>query len=315
MLNWPAMKKFKIALLLTSLIIVIIFAALFFLGYFKAKGAGLVVNSIPVSAVFIDEVQVGNTPYKATLDPKEISLKLVPASGSTPLAIYETRLNLSSGIETIVNRELGETEESSSGEVVSFEKVSKGETSLSIISVPDAAQISVDGQVRGFAPYKTSSILSGEHQVIISAPDYNQRALQVKTKEGYKLIIIAKLSINQEEQKKSFDSAQDQKKVTYVEILTTPTGFLRVRQEASTSAAEIGQIKPGQKLELVEEKEGWFRITFTTDKIGWISAQYAKKLEESAPSPSPISSPSPKASPTNSPKPTTSPKPSSSPGV
>lgn len=291
------MRKLRISLIVTSVILVLILAGLFLFGYFKPKGAGLVVNSSPSALVFINGVQVGRTPYKATLEPNEVALRLVPESTGIPLAVFETRLNLSPGIETVVNREIGETEESSSGEIVSFEKVSKGETSLSIISIPDAAQITIDGQVRGFAPYKTSSIISGEHQVVISAPGYTSRTLQVKTREGYKLIIIAKLSVDLEEQKKKEEAvlaAKEEAKV-YVEILTTPTGFLRVRQEASTSSAEIGQVKPGEKYEFLEEATDWFKIKFTVDKEGWISAQYAKKLEESAatPSPSPTAGPRP----------------------
>ena len=300
------MRKLKLSLVITSVILVLIFVVLFLLGYFKPKGAGLLVNAAPGALVFIDGVQVGQTPYKATLDPREIALRLVPQAGATPLAVFETRLNLSSGIETVVNREIGETEESSAGEVVSFEKVAKGETSLSIISVPDAAQITVDGAVRGFAPYKTSSILSGEHQVLLSAPGYNSRTLQVKTREGYKLIIIAKLSVNLEEQKKKEQeilAAQEIKKI-YVEILDTPTGFLRVRAEASTSSAEVGQVKPGEKYEFLEEVTDWFKIKFSETQTGWVSGQYAKKLEESAVSPSPSPTSSPKASPTPTPRPT-----------
>lgn len=297
--------------MITSVILTLGLVGLFFAGYFKPKGAGLIVNSTPAALVFVDGVQVGRTSYKATLEPKEITLRLVPEPAASPLAVFETKLNLTSGIETVVNREIGETEEASAGEVVSFEKVTKNETSLSIISVPDAAQISVDGAVRGFAPYKTSSIISGEHQVIISAPGYNPRTLQVKTREGYKLIIITKLSVNLEEKKKKEEevlAAQTPRKV-YVEILDTPTGFLRVRQEASTSSVEIGQVKPGEKYEFLEEVTNWFKIKFSVDKDGWISSLYAKKLEEApaSPSPSPTASPKASSSPTGTPKPTGTP--------
>ncbi|MBI4157282.1 PEGA domain-containing protein [Candidatus Woesebacteria bacterium] len=294
------MKKLKVALLIVSVILALIFVAIFLLGYFKPKGAGLLVNTSPSATVFIDGVQVGRSPYKATLEPKDITLRLVPDVGEKPLTPFETKLNLNSGIETIVNREIKESEALSSGEIISFEKVGKEETSLSIVSVPDAAQITIDGQIRGFAPYKTSSILPGEHQVIISAPGYNQKVLKVKTIQKYKLVVIVKLSINLEEQVKKEEALKPVEKKIYVEILDTPTGFLRVRAEASTTSIEIGQVKPGEKYELLEETEGWFKIKFTVDKEGWVSSQYAKKLEETTPSPSP--------------KPTTSPLPTASPG-
>lgn len=299
------MKKFKIILLVASLIIVLIITALFFLGYFKPKGAGLIINTTPSSSVFIDGIQVGRSPYKTAFEPRDILLRLVPDTTTTPLTPFETKLNLNSGIETIVNREFGETEASSSGEIISFEKVDQNETSLSIVSVPDAAQISIDGQIRGFAPYKTSSILPGEHQVIVSAPGYNQKTLQVKTIQKYKLVVIVKLSINLEEQKQKEGALKPEVKKNYVEILSTPTGFLRVRADASTSAAEIGQVKPGEKYELLEEKESWFKIKFETDKEGWVSAQYVKKVEETGASPTPSPKPSISPTPTSSPRPTT----------
>lgn len=300
------MRKLKLSLVITSAILILVFLGLFLFGYFKPKAAGLLVNSTPAALVFIDGAQMGQTPYKVSLPPKEITLRLVPQATGAPLAVFETSLNLAPGIETVVNRELGETEDASAGEIVSFEKVGKGETSLSIISVPDAAQVLVDGVAKGFAPVKPT-ILPGEHAVVLSAPGYNSRTLQVKTREGYKLIIIAKLAVNLEEKTLKPVQGLIEKKVVYVGILDTPTGFLRVRQEASTSTAEIGQVKPGAKYELVEEKEGWYRITFTTDKTGWISAKYAKKLPESTPSPSPISSPKPTSTPPATPRPTATP--------
>lgn len=296
------MKKIRIVLLVILVILALVFAGIFLLGYFKPKGAGLVVNTTPSSSVFIDGVQVGRSPYKATLEPKDIALRLVPDVAATPLTTFETKLNLNPGIETIVNREFGETEASSSGEIISFEKVDKEETSLSIVSVPDAAQISIDGQIRGFAPYKTSSILPGEHQVIISAPGYNQKVLQVKTIQKYKLVVIVKLSVNLEEQKKKEEALKPVEKKTYVEILETPTGFLRVRVEASTSSAEIGQVKPGEKYELLDEATDWFKIQFAADKEGWVSSQYAKKLEETTPSPSPSVKPTTSPSSTGTPR-------------
>lgn len=61
-----------------------------------------------------------------------------------------------------------------------------------------------------------------------------------------------------------------------VKILDTPTGFLRVR--ASIGGSEIGQVTPGETYPLVEEKSGWFAITFEEGKTGWISSDYAEKV-------------------------------------
>lgn len=63
-----------------------------------------------------------------------------------------------------------------------------------------------------------------------------------------------------------------------IQILDTPTGFLRVRSSPSTASSEITQVKPGEKYSLLEEKSGWFKIRVKEGQEGWVSGQYAKKL-------------------------------------
>jgi len=65
----------------------------------------------------------------------------------------------------------------------------------------------------------------------------------------------------------------------YVLIKETPTGWLRVRMEPSTTATEAAKVNPGEKYPLLEEKGGWYKIRYSGDKEGWISAQYATKFE------------------------------------
>ena len=65
--------------------------------------------------------------------------------------------------------------------------------------------------------------------------------------------------------------------VQKVRILATPTGFLRVRKEASLDSPEIGRVKTGDELEIIQETKDWVKVKFE-DKQGWISSQYAKKL-------------------------------------
>lgn len=64
----------------------------------------------------------------------------------------------------------------------------------------------------------------------------------------------------------------------YVEILTTPTGWLRVRSEPSSSADnEITKINPGETYKFIEPNDtGWYKIELTDGQQGWISGQYAK---------------------------------------
>jgi hypothetical protein len=299
------MKKLR-TLSIILVVVGLIFGIVFFVvGSFKPKSAGIVIESIPAASVFIDGEQVGRTPYDGTRKPGEITIKLIPESFEAPLAPFETKVTLVAGIETIVKREFGESDEASSGEIISFEKVGGKEASLAVVSIPDAAQISIDGSIRGFAPYKTSSIVPGEHQVIVYAPGFSEKSFSIGTIEGYKLTVVVKLKPNGEEVlSDEDDKAPEEPKQEEVEILSTPTGFLRVRSEPSTAGEEIAQVEPGERYPYLDKDEdtGWFKIEYEDGEEGWVSNQYAKKVdpdeeEEEEASPSPTASPEPSPTP------------------
>ncbi len=289
------LKSISIVLIVAGFILGVIF---FVVGAFRQKSAGILIESTPSANVFIDGEHVGRTPYEGTKNLGEIVVKLVPESFDSPLAPFETKVTLVAGIKTVIRREFGETDDDSSGEIISFEKMGGKETSLSIVSIPDAAQISIDGSVRGFAPYKTNSISPGEHQIIVYAPGFFEKTFTVKAIEGYKLTAVVKLKPNNEEVPADEDEEPEEPKQEEVEILTTPTGFLRVRAEPSTAGEEIGQVTPGERYPFLDEDEdtGWFKIEYEEGEEGWISNTYAKKVngdeeeeDEATPSPTPES--------------------------
>jgi hypothetical protein len=262
--------------------LILIFTTLFLIGFFNPQNAAFSINSNPRSTVYINGTRVGFTPYEGTRKAAEVTVRLIPQAGASPLAPYETKITLASGIKTVIRRDFGDTDETSSGEVVSFEKGAGGEVSLSVISIPDSAQVSLDGVSKGFAPVKTSKVSAGQHQLAVSAPGYTERTLTVQTYSGYKLTAFIKLAASL--QPSSSPTPVPEVKKTYVEILSTPTGFLRVRDNPATTGAEVGQVKPGEKYVLVEEDSasGWFKIEYATGKSGWVTNQYTKKIEETA---------------------------------
>lgn len=300
------MGKIRTIALIVLLIILVAVAGLFFLGYFKPKGAGLLIETTPFSSVFINGEQVGRTPYKETRKPGEIMVKLVPESFDEPLVPYETKVTLTSGIETVIKREFGKSENMSSGEILSFEKVGGGEASLSVVSIPDSAQISIDSSTRAFTPYKTSTLAPGKHTVLVSAPGYVEKTLDLKTFKGYKLTAFVQLAKSEklqetDEPKEEIEESEKPEEIL-IEILSTPTGFLRVRSEPSTLGKEVGQVEPGEQFVLLEEDEdtGWFKIEYEKGKeglpakTGWISNQYAEKVNEDEELPTPTLTSSPK---------------------
>jgi len=280
-------RNIFIALFAVALVVVVVFFAV---GYFKPKGAGLSIETTPNASVYINGEQVGRTPFEITREPGEIVVKLIPESVDTPLTPFDTKVELVSGIKTIIKRDFGETEDDSSGYILSFEKIGGKETSIAVISVPDAAQVTIDGSIRGFTPLKSSSIAPGEHNISVVAANYNEQSLTVSSVEGYKLTVIIKISPDGESQNEE-EKPEEVPKVEEVEILDTPTGFLRVRDLPSTAGEEVGQVDPGEKYRYLETDgaTGWFKIEYADGKEGWISNQYAKRVDttEASPSPSP----------------------------
>jgi len=64
----------------------------------------------------------------------------------------------------------------------------------------------------------------------------------------------------------------------YVVIIETPTGYLNVRKGPGTNFAKIGEVKPGERYELViaDELKGWYEVRLADATIGWVSKQYSK---------------------------------------
>ncbi|KKR73583.1 MAG: hypothetical protein UU16_C0018G0008 [Candidatus Woesebacteria bacterium GW2011_GWA2_40_7] len=217
---------------------------------------------------------------RASFKPGETLIKLVP-DGVNELLPFETKVTLVSGIQTVIRREFGVTENASSGDIISFDNIPSKATSLIAISTPENAQISLDGVPRGFTPYKTSTISPAEHQISVKAPGYNDRIMTLKTLSGYRLTIFVKLA-------KSETPPPIVKK--YVEILKTPTGFLRVRTEPGTKGEEIAEVKPGQKFLFLETDvyTAWNKIQYQEPQpglpngiVGWVSGEFSKVMESS----------------------------------
>ena len=65
-------------------------------------------------------------------------------------------------------------------------------------------------------------------------------------------------------------------------IVTTDT--LRLRKDASTSASIIGLLSMNQKVQILEEENGWYKVK-TDDGDGYVYAEYIKVLEDTKTTP------------------------------
>jgi hypothetical protein len=205
---------------------------------------------------------------------------------------------------------LGDTELTSSGEVLYLEKIGGSSKELAVLSSPDAATVSLSGENKGTSPVLLSELDQESYELSVSKPGYSARSVKIKVTPGYKLTASFQLATTGETvpspepsvspggspgatpkaTPKASPTASGSPKASattkatpppkpYVEILDTPVGFLRVRAEASTSSEEVARVNPGEFYPLLDEDNGWYQIEYESDKEGWISGQYAEKFE------------------------------------
>ena len=273
------------------------FGVRFFLSQPRGESAGLKVTSTPTASIFLDGKNIGRTPYEDKLEPGEYTIKLIPEITSGQTVSWQGKITLRPNLLTFVNRELGTTDLASGGEVLSLEKSSGNETELAVFSTPEGATIELDGQDQGTAPLSLKNIKTGDHELVVSSAGFQDRPLKIRSTAGYKLIADIQLALAGLGATKDTDATSTteptgtakttgtQAKPTgaagasSVTILDTPTGFLRVRVEPSTSASESGRVEPGETFPLIEEQSGWYKIEYEAKKEGWISNRYAEKTE------------------------------------
>jgi len=279
--------------------------------------AALKVNTTPASTVFIDGKHAGTTPYlDEQLTPGEITLKLVPQEASEKAIPFESLIELTAGVVTVVNHQFATEDTTSASEILTLQPNNRSVASLSVVSQPDAAVVRLDGESKGFTPLVVDQLDAGDHQLLISSPGYQERTISIKAQTGYRLTVSAQLAkqdtpkimeetdTTDQEATPSADDTDTKSlsptptgkisptpsKTTsktdttapekpYVKINDTPTGWLRVRDEPSLNSEEIARVNPGETFSLKDEQSGWYQIELKDGKLGWIAGQYAEKYE------------------------------------
>lgn len=234
----------------------------------KRQLAEILVDANISTPVYINGNNVGSTPYTGTFNPEEVVVKVQN---------YETRISLTAGVKTVIERDFAKDNSQSSGQIVSFEKDLQDDTSVSVVTNPGGAQIIFDGVNRGFSPMKISGLTSGSHQLDIEANGYSGRKVLVNLVSGYRLVAVVDLMQNVVQVSTPVPVVTSNQVQELVEILQTPTGFLRVRQQPNTASNEVAEIHPGDKFVFLarDDKTGWFQIQLDATSSGWISNTYA----------------------------------------
>ncbi len=65
----------------------------------------------------------------------------------------------------------------------------------------------------------------------------------------------------------------------YVTITDTGTGWLRVRDQASSAGQEVAKVTVGANYKYLSTLNGWYEIEYALGQSGWISGQYARVVK------------------------------------
>ncbi len=301
-------------------IVGIVLGGFFLVRYFLNSGpkfGELRVDSQTPTTIFLDNKNIGKTPYKDKIASGDYSLKLVADSTTTQLASWQGKITVGKNLLTFVNANLGDRDLTTAIDIVWLEKITSKQSELSVTTGPDGATILVDDVSRGVTPLSVNDLTAGDHSISITNIGFLTRSIKIKTTAGYRVIANLKLALSGSgdvatlsdtsiaTSSASLESTTPSEKATpsgklsptpsvrvtgtpstkkdpekpFVIIKDTPTGFLRVRIEPSTSATESGRVNPGEKYHVTDTKSGWYEISFEEKKSGWISGQYAEKVE------------------------------------
>ena len=259
------------------------FGLVIFLNKKEGKGA-LQVTSMPSSAVYLNGKFQGDTPLckcegNVLLKTGEYSLKLIPKDGN--FHPFEDKIIINKATLSVVDRTFGNDAESEGSTITLSEIEDKKDSQLLVLSFPDKATISLDNNPVGISPMLLKNVTESDHELSIVKDGYREKIIRIRTVAGYKLTSLVFLGLSLEPTASSAALPQPSPSpllsVQKIIILNTPTGFLRVREDAKLGSLQVGQVIPGDIFELLDEKNGWFKIKLSNEKLGWVSSDYAKK--------------------------------------
>lgn len=224
--------------------------------------AGIKVFSLPEGAdVYIDGISVGKTPFESlNLESQEVTLKI-----ETKDLTWSGIIKLNPGTISIVNREL------SSGEVLNL---TKGD-GVNLISNPQGSEVEIDGLAVGKTPIYVH-LGSGEHLFVFSKNGFLKRSIKAVIPLGFNLGLSVDLAISELDLTNVVTSPITT--TPKLKVLSTPTGFLRVRDKPNLGGSEVGRVSQGDELILLEDLSSWFKVRLSGGKEGYVSSQYVEKV-------------------------------------
>lgn len=236
---------------------------------FQTK-AGLKITSNPEAEVLVDGQSKGKTPFQnENMFTGEYEVKLLNGS-----QIWQGKVKLNAGTVTTINRDLAETQSSSSGEIFILKKG----TGAIITSNPSDAHFSVDGIDTGQTPISLPEISEGEHTFSLSHDGFVSRNVKAVVPSGYLLQIQVDLKLK-EYTKEALPTPNIIMPVK-LKVTQTPLGYVRVRENPSVSSPEVARLTEGIEVDLIEELPGWYKIKLQNGEVGYINSSLVQKVSQ-----------------------------------
>jgi len=187
-------KFFFIAILL--IVGAFIIAVVRYLSTRTPKQGMLKINSTPVASVFLDNKHVGRTPWEDKVAAGEITVKVIPETTIASLVAWQGKVTVAPNTLTYINRELSESELTSSGEVLWLEKITSRVSEIDVVTNPDGATIMFDDALKGVTPLSIPDITPADHTLTVTSPGFLTKTLKIKTTAGYKVKVAIQMAFN-----------------------------------------------------------------------------------------------------------------------
>lgn len=281
----------KLLFILGPLIISALLVAGVYSFFIKNSGKGaLQVTSEPKSTVYLNDKLIGQTPLcrcdaNTMIPTGEYNIRLMPLEGD--YSAYQSKVKINSSVLTAVDQIFGQAGASTGSLITLTPLKEKNKLAILLVSFPDKTTVFLDNNEIGKTPLEYKDTTDSEHELRFEKKGYEEKVVRIKTVLGYTLSATVFLGLKPDLGVSAVNSPASSASpsailipspiIEKVTILSTPTGFLRVRAQASISSDEIARVNPGESLELISETEGWYQIKLNSGKTGWVSTSYAQK--------------------------------------
>ena len=273
----------KLILPLLALLTVFLIGYFFRQPLFSSAGV-LEINTAPEVTVFINGQNLGATPFKKEFKPQKLEVKLAEKNDPEKV-LWQARVPITSSAITLIKYQFNQNDQQAYSELLTLTKIpDKKNGALLISSLPDQAIINLDGETKGYTPLLLEEISPGHHSLEINLDGYQNTIIGLNVAAGFQLNAEIKLAKIDDEKNQEVVSEKQNLTQETVTILSTPTGWLRVRGGPGTGFAEVARVNPGEEYSLLEKDGDWLKIALESEleeekTEGWILGQYGEIKE------------------------------------